>query len=115
MTRKLILTGAAFVVGATAMSLPAAADQIDRRQAKQAHRIEQGLRSGELTRFEALKLKSQQAYIRALERRAEADGRVTRAERARIRAAQDRASRAIYAEKHDGQKRGFGWGKYRWF
>lgn len=117
MTAKILLTGAALFVGATAMAMPAAADQIDRRQSKQAHRIEQGIKSGQLTRFEAAKLKVQQAYIRSLERRAKADGHLSPAERARIAAAQKKAGRAIRAEKHDGQKRRFGFvsRKYRWF
>ena len=94
------------VAATTAIAVaPASADIIDRRQANQAKRIDQGIRSGELTRAEAARLKAQQAYIRELERKAERDGRVTRAEKARIQAAQNAASRSIYAEKHDAQKR----------
>lgn len=87
-------------------------DRIDARQARQANRIQQGIRSGELTRREAARLKEQQAYIRELERKAERDGRITPAERARIRAAQNAASRAIFHEKNDAQERGrrFGYG-----
>lgn len=115
MSHKFSLTAAALAIGVATVSMPAAAagihDRIDVRQAKQAQRIHQGIRSGELTRGEALKLKAQQAYIRRLEHRAERDGRITRSERARIRAAQNAASRAIYREKHDAQVRGRGFGK----
>ncbi len=100
-----ILAGAAVAMTAALAVTPASADIIDRRQANQAQRIDQGIRSGQLTRAEAAKLKAQQAYIRDLERKAERDGRVTRAEKARIQAAQNAASRSIYVEKHDAQSR----------
>jgi len=140
MNTKVLLTATALVMGVSAAALPAAAAKVDRdghggkrvtqkivvkqvargdirdrtdvRQAKQAQRIEQGIRSGSLTPREVAKLREQQEHIRMLEREAERDGKITRAERARIEAAQDRASRSIYAEKHDDQLRNnkrFGW------
>lgn len=118
MTSKFLLTATVFAIGATAATLPAAADRYDRtdaRQANQAKRIEQGIRSGELTRYEAAKLKGQQEHIRALERSAERDGHVSRAERARLQAAQNAASRSIYAEKHDRDDRNWGHSKRRWW
>ena len=80
-------------------------DNIDVRQARQAKRIQQGIRSGELTPREVAKLREQQDYIRKLERKAERDGKITWAERQRLRAALDAASRSIYKEKHDAQDR----------
>jgi len=96
--------------GLVAATLPlataaASADQIDRRQAEQERRIQQGVRSGELTRGEYRQLEAEQARIREMERRAKADGHVDRAERARIEAAQNAASRHIYQEKHDSETR----------
>lgn len=130
MNRKILFTATALAIGFATASVPAsAADysrghyydsksvkhpvgvsrKINARQANQARRIRQGIRSGELTRLEAGRLKAQQAYIRQLERRAKRDGVITRSERARIKAAQNSANRAIYAQKHDRQTRG------RWF
>ena len=80
---------------------------IDKRQAFQAQRIEQGRRSGELTRGEYAKLKFEQSRIAAMERRAKADGHLSHSERARIRAAQNAASRHIAHETHDSQRRGY--------
>jgi hypothetical protein len=77
--------------------------RIDAREAAQARRIAEGRRSGELTWFEKFKLNREQAHIRQMERRAERDGVVTRGEARRIERAQDRASRDIYRETHDGQ------------
>lgn len=119
MTRKLLLSATALVAGIAAVTLPAAAadrfDRTDVRQAKQAQRIQQGIRSGELTRHEAAKLQHQQAHIRDMERVAERDGHISRGERARIEAAQNAASRSIYVEKHDRQDRDHGHWKRRWF
>jgi hypothetical protein len=82
-------------------------DRVDRRQERQEHRIRQGVAAGELTQREYWRLEREQAYIRRLERNAEADGYVSPYERARIRAAQDVASRRIHEERHDGQRRWF--------
>jgi hypothetical protein len=80
---------------------------IDRRQAIQDYRIHQGVRSGEITRREAYRLEREQAHIRRLERNAKADGYLSPYERDRIRAAQNAASRHIYEESHDGNRRWF--------
>jgi hypothetical protein len=117
--RKFLLSGTALAMGGAGVSMPAATagiyDRVDVRRAEQAQRIQQGIRSGELTRAEAAKLKAEQAHIRHLERKAERDGRNTRSERARITAAQNASSRSIYAEKHDSQDRNRRFGKrYGW-
>lgn len=78
----------------------------DRRQNHQGARIRQGVRSGELTQGEARAVQAQQGHVRRIERRAEADGVVTEAEKLRIEKAQDRSSRQIYRLKHNGQDRG---------
>ena len=76
------------------------------RQENQKARIEQGVRSGQLTHREAARLRAEQRRIRAEKRLARADGVVTPAERAQIRRDQRRASRHIYRQKHDAQTRG---------
>lgn len=86
--------------------------QIDTREANQEKRIQQGVRSGQLTRSEYYKLEAEQARIHQMERQAKADGYISPAERARINAAQNAASRHIYQEKHDGERRGYS--GYRW-
>jgi len=81
------------------------APNINRREANQKHRIQQGVRSGELTRRESARLVREQAHIRAMERRARSDGEVTARERARLQHELNQASRHIYRQKHDGQDR----------
>jgi hypothetical protein len=81
----------------------AATPGIDKRQANQEKRIDQGVASGELTKREARRLEKQQAHINKAEGRAKADGVVTKAERARLHHEQDKASGNILRQKHDKQ------------
>jgi hypothetical protein len=76
---------------------------IDERQANQDQRIDQGISSGQLNEREANRLNKQQEHINKMEDRAKSNGVMTKKERARIVAAQDRASRHIAREKHDRQ------------
>ena len=75
------------------------------RQARQGARIQQGVRSGELTRGEARGLRQDQREVRQLRRDARSDGSVTREERGAVRDAQNEASKNIYQEKHDAETR----------
>jgi hypothetical protein len=69
----------------------------------QEQRIDQGISSGQLNRREARRLDRQQDRIDRMENRANSDDVVKGKERARIGAAQNRASRHIAREKHDRQ------------
>ena len=93
---------AAALAASPAFAQPGTA-RIDQREANQERRIEQGVKSGSLTRKEARRLENDQAHVQKMETRAEADGKVSARERARIERAQDRESRRIYREKHDKQ------------
>jgi uncharacterized membrane protein YebE (DUF533 family) len=96
------------IAAATAFALPAFAQtdstkHIDKRQANQERRIEQGEKSGALTPKEAARLEKGQARVQKMEDKATADGKVTAKERARIEKAQDKQSREIRRQKHDQQ------------
>lgn len=78
---------------------------VDHRQFDQRSRIEQGIRSGELTRNEARGLFAEQRDIRREERAYWADGRLSRSERADLQQDLNAASRNIYNETHDAQER----------
>ena len=89
-----------------AFTLPAFAQvqstpRIDKRQAEQEQRIQQGVKSGQLTPKEAARLEKGQDRIQKKENKAMADGKVTPKERAKIEKAQNRESRKIAREKHD--------------
>jgi hypothetical protein len=91
----------------TAITLPAAAQTstplVDKRQANQEARIQQGVQSGQLTPKEAAKLEKGQAKVQAAEDKAKADGVVTPKERAKLAKKQNKQSKKIYKEKHDKQ------------
>ena len=76
---------------------------IDQRQANQDQRIDQGVASGQLNEREANRLNRQQEHVNKMEDRAMSDGVMTKRERARVGAAQNRASHHIAREKHDRQ------------
>jgi uncharacterized membrane protein YebE (DUF533 family) len=104
---KLLYVAAAFVLACVALSALAQTEstpRIDKRQANQERRIEQGQKKGQLTEKEAARLEKGQARVQKMEERAAADGKVTKKERARIEKAQDRQSKKIYRERHDKQQ-----------
>jgi len=78
---------------------------VNARQQNQRQRIQQGVRSGELTRRETRTLAEQQRDVRQLERAYKSDGELTRAERVDLHHEQNQASRQIYNQKHDAQDR----------
>ncbi|MDD4880336.1 MAG: hypothetical protein PHR30_18530 [Gallionellaceae bacterium] len=78
---------------------------IDQMQAQQRQRIQQGIRSGELTPREAQRLMAEQQQIERMQRRYMADNRLNPFERQRLMAELEDASRNIWREKHDAQAR----------
>lgn len=83
---------------------PAATPGIDQRQANQQRRIDQGVKSGELTQKEAARLERGQDKVQKMEDKAKSDGTVTAKERKRLQHAENVQSRKIYREKHDRQR-----------
>lgn len=85
---------------------PTATPGIDRRQANQERRIQEGVKSGQITPREAARLEKGQDRIERMEAKAKEDGKVTKQERARIEHAQNVESRRIAREAHDRQRAG---------
>ncbi len=79
---------------------------VDVRQDRQREWIRKGVRSGELTPWEARELMREQHEIAALEQRFLADGYLDRHERQRLDKELDEAGRNIRIEKHDDDDRG---------
>lgn len=105
--KKKIMFAALFVLGFTMASSAqnAPASTVDKREANQKERIKEGVKSGELTKKEAKDLKKQQQHIKKAEAKANADGVVTDAEKAKLDRKQDKASKKIAKQKHDKQDR----------
>ena len=102
------LIATALIASVPAIGTAQAADtqstpRIDQRQAQQSKRIEQGVKSGQLTEKETARLQKGQAHVQKAEDKAMADGKMTKKERERIEHMQNQQSKKIYREKHDKQ------------
>ena len=85
-----------------AFALPALAQTAGsevQRNVNQQNRIEQGLKSGELSTKEAAKLEKGEAKVEKVEANALKDGKLTPAEKAKIEGAQNAESAAIHKAK----------------
>ncbi len=78
---------------------------IDQRQNNQSARIAKGEQTGALSKREAARMKAGQQKVADMKTNAAADGKVTRAERKTIKHEQNKQSRRIARQKHDGNKR----------
>lgn len=96
---SLVLAGAAFAQ-APAPNTP----RVDKREANQQKRIDQGVASGQINQKEAARLENGQARVAATEDKAKADGTVTKNEKAHLTKMQNKQDRHIKREKHDRQK-----------
>jgi hypothetical protein len=83
------------------VSVSWARDPISHRQKKQSQRITRGIRSGEVTDREFVRLNREQRRIGKYKRRARGDGYISNRERRQLHRMQDRASAHIYRSKHN--------------
>lgn len=82
-------------------------NQVNAREQNQQNRIAQGVRSGQLTPGETARLERQQQHIQNQEKRdmAAHNGHLTAREQRQLNREQNRASRNIYAKKHNARVR----------
>lgn len=79
---------------------------VNSRQARQQSRIRDGVKDGELTNKEAYRLEKRQAQLANQEARLRASGNgLSPYERAKLEREQNRLSKSIHNQKHDGQDR----------
>lgn len=90
------------VAGAAFAQTPAT-PRVDKREARQDARIEQGKATGALNDKEAARLEAGQARVESKEAAAKSDGVVTKKEKAKLAHAQNKQSRHIAKQKHDAQ------------
>jgi hypothetical protein len=108
------MAGGGLLAALIAVAVPYAAEAqahergVNARQHQQQHRINEGLRQGELTRREYGRLQHEAAQIRREERAYRADGHLSRGERRELHRELDDLSRDIRRERHDGEHRGAG-------
>ena len=85
-------------------SVPAFAQNINKRQARQQHRIAEGIENGSLTPRETARLERQEARINALEAKdRESGGGLSPKERKQLNRLLNTESHRIYVQKHDRQ------------
>lgn len=82
---------------------PTATPGLDKRQAEQQKRIDQGVASGQLNDKEAARLRARETKLEADKQAAKADGKVTAPERKKLHREAHRDSKAIHRQKHDRQ------------
>jgi hypothetical protein len=102
---KRIAMAVATVLGLAVCGSAFAEESPEQRQRNQQERIDQGVRSGQLTDREANRLEAQHQKINRDIKAAKADGEMTPGERAKIEREQNRLSKRIYKQKHDAQVR----------
>ncbi len=106
MTNRLATFAAAALLSLSAAVLAQPPGSIHERIDRMESRIERGIRSGDLTRQEADRLRGELREIKHRERRMRDDGRLDHRERDRLNADLDRLSRHIEREKRDDDRRG---------
>jgi hypothetical protein len=99
---------AAIAAGLAACTIAAAASaqntaDVVQRDVNQQKRIEQGLKSGQLTTKEAGKLEGEESHLDKMESNALKDGKMTDAEKQRIERAENKVSRDIARDKSNAQ------------
>ena len=97
----LVLAVAFSSVSTSIASAHSSTPRVDRRQYAQHLRMRDGVRDGQLTPRERARLRSGQAHVRRLERRAIRDGSLTLRERRQLDRMQDRQSRRITRMRHN--------------
>jgi CRISPR/Cas system CMR-associated protein Cmr3 (group 5 of RAMP superfamily) len=105
MKKIFLITFAAFLFMGINTFAQTKTPKLTDKQIKQTKRIHQGVKSGELTRFETKQLMKQKRKLQKHKMIAKSDGVVTPKERARLNAQANRLNKNIYKQKHDSQKR----------
>jgi CRISPR/Cas system-associated endoribonuclease Cas2 len=108
--RSCIIKSVLSLCGMALVSSTLAADRpqdpgVNARQRTQHNRVQQGVRSGELTAGEAKSLKQEEKVLRQEERAYKSDGKLTVAERKDLHQDANQLSRDIHRQKHDAQSK----------
>src|SRR4030067_2812883 len=103
-TGMLGISSATVLMASALYAGPTDDPRIQKREQNQEKRIEQGVKSGELTPREAGRLERQQTKIKQDEERMKSDGKLTKKERMKLNREQDRASKRSYRDRNDKQK-----------
>lgn len=98
---KGLAVAVAVAFSSQAFAQTAATPGVDKRQANQEKRIDQGVKSGQITDKEAARLEKGQDRVEKMEDKAKADGKVTAKEKKHLDKAQDQQSKKIEKAKQN--------------
>jgi len=91
-------------LGLALSSAPAFAQNLNKREVRQQHRIAEGIENGSLTPKETARLERQETRIKELQARdRQSGGGLSPKERDELNRLLNSESHRIYAQKHDGQ------------
>ena len=98
-----ILLSVTFLLGLGLTGFAQKTPVLDNREKRQQKRIKRGVKTGTLTKNEAIRMEKQQVKTHKMEAKAKSDGKVTVKERAKLQHRSNKTSRRIYKQKHDNQ------------
>jgi hypothetical protein len=78
---------------------------LKKKQNQQLKKIENGIKSGAITKVEAKKVIKQKIKLDKLNKKAKVDGFLSPKEKAKLKKETKKLDKIIYKEKHDKQKR----------
>ena len=97
--------GMTVVLGSALSLFSVSAQTINQRRENQQDRIAQGVKSGQLTAGETARLETREAHVNReiKDDREDHNGHLTPAEKRQVNRQQNRLSRSIYRDKHNGR------------
>ena len=107
--KKILFTLVMIALSGLIFSGHALAGKFEQRQVWQQKRIWQGVKTGQLTRYETRNLWHEQRKIQRLKKFFWRDGRLNRRERIRLVFLLDKADRHIFQLKHNSRHRPMNW------
>jgi hypothetical protein len=107
--KKILFTLVMIGLSGLIFSGQAMAGKLEQRQVSQQVRIWQGVKKGQLTRYETRNLWHEQQKIQRLKESFWGDGRLNRQERIRLVFWLDKADRHIFQLKHNSRRRPVNW------
>ena len=107
--KTILFTLVAIGLSGLIFSGQATAGKFSQRQVWQQKRIWQGIKSGQLTRYEARNLWHEQHKIQRLKKSFWRDGHLSRRERIRLVYWLDKADKHIFQLKHNSRRRPVNW------
>lgn len=102
--RRVLIQSLIFSLALSFVTALAFAGEVKNREENQQDRIDQGVKSGELTPQEAANLEKAEAKIEKDRQTALADGKLTPKEKVKLDREQNKLSHKIFVKKHNPKK-----------